>query len=229
VSHTLLAKRRRSTLQRTMSVHWRPACDSAGNRCGRSVDVQLGLRDLPNLITLARMVSVVPLAWLLLKERYDAALVLAFVAGASDGVDGWLAKKFDWVSRAGSLLDPLADKLMLGVGMVVLTLQGHLPLWLLAIVLGRDLVIIGGATFYNYMVKPLAGEPSLISKLNTVLQIALLLLLLVQLALQANFSLGLEWLIWAVAATSIVSGAHYIWLGVVRTRQHLGVEHDEHD
>lgn len=179
------------------------------------------LRDLPNLITGMRIFSVAPLAWLLVRERYEAALLLAIVAGGSDAIDGWLAKRFGWVSRLGSLLDPLADKLLLGVGMAVLTLQGHLPVWLLVLVLGRDLVIVGGATTFNFLVRPIDGEPSLISKLNTTVQIGLVLVVLLQLAMSSLPSLGSQYWIWATAITTIASGVHYVWLGLVRTRDHL--------
>lgn len=177
------------------------------------------LRDLPNAITIARIVSVVPLAWLLLNQRYPAALMLAFVAGASDGIDGWLAKRFGWVSRIGSLLDPIADKLLLGVCLTVLALQGHVPIWLLLLVLARDVLIVAGATAFNYLVSEVEGEPSLLSKLNTVVQIGLVLVVLVHLALAPHWPLGIQYWVWATAITTVASGAHYVWLWGGRARR----------
>ncbi len=181
--------------------------------------MQLGLRDLPNAITIARIVSVIPLAWLLVEQRYQAALLLAVLAGASDGLDGLLAKRYNWVTRLGSLLDPIADKLLLGVCFTVLALQGHLPIWLLALVIGRDLVIIGGATAFHFLIRDLDGDPSLISKLNTMLQIVLVLLVLLTLALLWQLPATLTVLIYATAVTTVLSGLHYVWLGTVRARQ----------
>lgn len=170
----------------------------------------LGLEDLPNTITVLRMLSVVPLVWLLLSEHFQAALWLAFVAGASDGIDGFLAKRFGWTSRLGGLLDPLADKLLLVACYGVLALQGHLPMWLLWLVVGRDVLIVAGASAFHYLVTPVHAEPSLVSKLNTFLQIVQVLMVLLFLAYGWSSPMVLETLIWAVAATTVASGGHYV-------------------
>ena len=103
------------------------------------------LRQIPNLITVARVLLVIPTAWCLVVARYEEAVALMAVAGASDAVDGWLARHFNWVSRFGTALDPLADKILVGVLFIVLTVEGALPLWVAGIAIGRDLVILGGA------------------------------------------------------------------------------------
>ena len=89
-------------------------------------------RDLPNLISVFRIVLVVPIEYLLLQQHYVSAMILFFLAGISDGLDGFLAKRFNWTSRLGSVLDPLADKLLLVCTYLVLGWLGHLPWWLAA-------------------------------------------------------------------------------------------------
>jgi cardiolipin synthase (CMP-forming) len=98
-----------------------------------------------------RIVLVVPTAWLLVGGRYVQALVLMSIAGASDAVDGWLARRLNAVSRFGAALDPVADKLLVAAMFVIFAVQAHLPLWLAVIVLGRDLVILSGAGVYRLL------------------------------------------------------------------------------
>ena len=169
-----------------------------------------GLASLPNTITILRMISVAPLAWLLWKQHYSMGLVVAFVAGASDAVDGFLAKRFGWTSRLGGLLDPLADKLMLVACFLVLTLQGLFPMWLLLLILARDVLIVAGATAYHFLIRPVQAEPSVVSKVNTFLQIALVLWVLLDLAWLRLPQVGTDVLIYLVAATTLISGIHYV-------------------
>ncbi len=144
----------------------------------------MNLRQLPNVVTGARMLLVVPLVWSLNDGDYRVALALALVAGGSDGIDGWLAKRFGWRTSLGSLLDPVADKLLLAGCFVGLWLVGASPGWLTALVLGRDVVIVVGAVAYHNFVGPLQGDPTLISKATTVAQIAAVLVLLIGLAVR---------------------------------------------
>src|SRR5262249_17222238 len=111
------------------------------------------LRQIPNVITVVRVLLVIPTTWYLIEAEYQYALVLMAVAGASDAVDGWLARRFGWVTRFGAALDPMADKILVGVLFIALTLQGRLPLWVAGIAIGRDLVIVGGAAAYRILFK----------------------------------------------------------------------------
>ncbi len=167
---------------------------------------------LPNVITIARIAAVIPLTWLLVERSYGAALLVAFIAGMSDAVDGFLAKRFGWTSDLGGILDPLADKLLLLSCFFVLGSQGWLPVWLLLLVLGRDLLIVGGGVAFHYWIRPVTGEPLLVSKLNTFLQILLILLLLLDLGWR---EIPDQWhvaMVWAVTLSTVASGLQYVVL-----------------
>jgi len=166
--------------------------------------------DIPNLITVLRILLVAPIAWALVQHQFILALALFFVAGVSDGLDGFLAKHYGWSSRLGALLDPLADKALLVACYAALTWIGLLPLWLLVLVVSRDVVIIAGAVAYNYRIQRLEAHPTLISKLNTLLQILLVLLVIVQ---QVSPSVDASWarmLIYAVTVSVVWSGLDYV-------------------
>ena len=166
---------------------------------------------LPNAITFARMALAVPLAWLILEERFGAALVVAAVAGASDGIDGWLAKRYGWRSWLGGVIDPVADKLMLLAAYATLTVEGHIALWLFALVVARDVVIVAGATLYHNLVGRLDAKPTTVSKLTTLVQILYVLALLVhltpvlELSADTRFAFAL-----AVALVTLASGLDYV-------------------
>ena len=116
---------------------------------------------IPNAITVSRMLLIAPILWLILDDRYPAALLLFIIAALSDGLDGLLAKRYGWHSRLGALLDPAADKLLLAGMFVTLTIVDQIPPWLTAAVIARDLVIVGGATAYHFIIAPVPGEPTL--------------------------------------------------------------------
>lgn len=130
-----------------------------------------GWRHLPNAISLLRIVLVVPLLAAILRGSFQAALLIALVAGVSDGVDGFLARHFHWQSRLGSILDPAADKLMLVGCMLVFGALNEAPVWLVALVVGRDLVIVLGALAWHRIIGNFEARPSWLSKTTTVAQI----------------------------------------------------------
>lgn len=167
-------------------------------------------KDIPNLISVLRILLVVPVVMALLEEQFALALLLFAVAGVSDGLDGFLAKQFQWQSRLGSILDPLADKLLLMASFTSLTILGFIPWWLLLAVIARDIIIVTGGLTYHYLIGRFELMPLWSSKINTFLQIALVLLVIIQ---QQWFP-GLEILvtagIWLVLASVINSGSEYI-------------------
>ena len=170
----------------------------------------MSLKWLPNAISLMRIALVPPTLYLIVQGEYGWAMLLFWIAGASDGIDGYLAVKFDWGSRLGALLDPIADKLLVAGMFITLAYTGHIPVWLAAIVIFRDVVIIGGATAYNFIVKPVPGEPTKISKINTVLQMLYLLFVLSRAAFEWPDEITLTVLGAAVLVTVVISGVDYV-------------------
>lgn len=168
-------------------------------------------RDIPNLITVARLLLVAPIVWSLLTGQYGLALVLFVVAGLSDALDGFLAKTFHWTSRLGGLLDPIADKLLLVSCYLALTWQALLPVWLTALVIGRDVVILAGAILYNALVERVEAAPSVISKINTLSQLLLVVAVLFNYGAQLLPTGWLALMIQGVFATTLLSGADYVW------------------
>lgn len=170
----------------------------------------MSLSWLPNAISLLRIVLVIPILSLILSGSFAWALALFFVAGFSDGIDGYLAKRFDWHTRLGGLLDPVADKLLVAGTFVTLAYTQHIPVWLAAVVILRDLIIIGGAAAYNFIVRPVQGEPTKISKLNTVLQLLFLLSVLSRAAFGWPDEIAITVLGAAILITAVISGVDYV-------------------
>ncbi len=177
-------------------------------------------RHLPNLITSLRLLLVLPLVWLLISNRYPAALYLFAIMGASDGVDGFLAKRFHWSSRLGQYMDPVADKAMLVSTYLSLGWLSVLPAWLVAIVILRDVIIIAGAVAYHFVTHQLEMRPTWLSKLNTVMQIILALV-----AIMAQFltipDAIVALMIVIVLLTTVASGLDYTLEWTRRTRAAL--------
>ena len=167
------------------------------------------LRQLPNIISSIRIALVVPIALALAHHRPLATLWLFAVAAASDGLDGFLARRFGWQSEFGGVLDPVADKVMLATVFVMLALLGNVPVWLAAAVIARDSVIVFGAVSYRLLIGPVPARPSRISKLNTACQIAFLLSVIgaQQIAWVSAGKLPLGAL---VLVTVVVSGIDYV-------------------
>jgi cardiolipin synthase (CMP-forming) len=166
--------------------------------------------NVPNLITLGRLLAVPAAVWLILDGELTVAFVLFVLAGVSDGVDGFVAKHYDQRTELGALLDPIADKALLVSVYVTLGIDSYLPAWLVILVVFRDVLIIGGFVVIRLLDQPARWRPLIISKINTGLQIALVAVLLARLGLGlADFGL-VRVLIWTVAATTILSGAAYL-------------------
>ena len=172
--------------------------------------MKLGLHHIPNAICIVRIVLIIPIVMLMFAGNYQWALGLVVIAGASDALDGWLAKRFDWRSRLGGLLDPLADKLLLVSLFVTLAWLGLVPLWLTLVVLGRDLVIVSGAVAYNFLIHDVQGEPSKISKFNTFVQLGYVVSVISAAAFGWPPELLALLLGAAVLVTSVVSGLDYV-------------------
>ena len=170
----------------------------------------MSLRWLPNAISLFRIALIVPIVVLIEEGRSAEALALFFVAGFSDGLDGFLAKRFDWHTRLGALLDPVADKLLVACAYATLAYTAQIPVWLAAIVVCRDLVIVGGATAYNFLIAPVQGEPTRISKLNTALELLFVLSVLSRSAFDWPAAIVVTVFGAGVLVTVVVSGFDYV-------------------
>ena len=173
---------------------------------------------IPNAICILRIGLIAPIVWCMATGRYGEALLLIVLAGLSDGLDGFLAKHFGWRSRLGGILDPFADKLLLVAAFLTLAWLGVTPVWLTAVVIGRDLVIVAGALAYNYLIGQLQPEPTKISKLNTGLQLLYILSVLSREAAAFPGDLVVMLIGAAVLVTSVVSGLDYCltWGGRAR-------------
>ena len=169
-------------------------------------------RDIPNIITGLRILLVVPIVWGLLHEEFALALVLYAIAGVSDGLDGVLARRYGWTSGLGSVLDPMADKLLQVSSYIVLGFMQHLPGWLVVAVIVRDVVIVSGAFAYYQLFGHYDMAPTLSSKINTALQTILIFTALFSIAVYALPSIVLTVLIYSVLVSVIVSGVAYVYV-----------------
>jgi cardiolipin synthase len=167
--------------------------------------------NIPNTLTLGRIVLVPLLVWLIIDQEMFAAFLVFLLAGFSDAADGYLAKRFNWHTELGAYLDPIADKALLVSIYVTLGLAGHLPVWLVIAVVSRDILIVGAVLLAWILSRPITVKPLLISKANTLAQIVLAGVILAELGL----GLGLEelvWvLIWVTGTLTIMSAAAYFW------------------
>ncbi len=173
--------------------------------------------NLPNLISLLRLAAVPLVVWLILGGQYGPAFWIFIAAGASDAVDGYLARRLKARTRLGTYLDPLADKMLLVCVFVTLGYAGALDLWLVILVVSRDVMIVGGQLLLFLLDQRLDIQPTWTSKFNTLVQIAFVTLVLARSGLPlegGDWDDMLEAGTYLVAATTLLSGAVYVWLGI---------------
>jgi cardiolipin synthase (CMP-forming) len=168
------------------------------------------LRHLPNFICLVRIALIWPTIDALYAGEYWAALMLVAVCAVSDGLDGWLAKRFNWTSHLGKILDPLADKLLLVALFLTSAWINLLPWWLTAVVVARDVMIGAGAVIYRFWFGPLHGRPTILSKFNTGMQLAVVLAAILAAATQLKVPEAITALAIVTLITTIISGADYL-------------------
>ncbi len=166
--------------------------------------------NLPNLITLGRLLSVPLVVYLLMQAAYLYAFALFAAAAASDALDGYLAKRRGQTTPLGALLDPLADKALLVGVYVTLGFQGILPQWLVVLVVFRDFLIVVGAALSVLLRLEARMRPLVVSKLNTAVQIALAVWILGERGLGFDVPWLESALVHVAAATTAVSGAGYL-------------------
>lgn len=159
--------------------------------------------------------------WLLLDGAYAAALAVFLVASISDALDGFLARRFNLGTPLGAVLDPLADKLLVGFGVITLAWLQVLPLWLAGVVVLRDIVIVAGAAAYLSVTGKLEMTPLQVSKLNTAVQFVLVLAFVASHAGIGPSPLWLDLLVWLTLLTTLASGAQYVrvWMEKARRKE----------
>jgi cardiolipin synthase len=172
------------------------------------------MRNLPNLISLMRLLLVPLTVWLIISEAYGWAFTTFLVAGISDGIDGYLARRFDWRTRLGAYLDPLADKALVVAVFVTLGFLKLIPAWLVITVVSRDLLIVGAVLLSRFMDQPVRVQPLMVSKVNTVAQITFLVAVLGVAASGRPLSPMVDYASIPVALLTALSGAAYLinWL-----------------
>lgn len=165
------------------------------------------LRQAPNLLSALRLVLAPVAAWLILLGSDFAALLVFGVAGLSDALDGFLAKRFALTSRFGAFLDPIADKLLMLASFVSLTVVGAVPLWLAALVIGRDIAIVIGVMVARVLDMPLHVAPLMVGKVSTVVQVFYIAFVLLVLTLNAK---------WPTAETGgeLTTALFTVWSGL---------------
>ena len=167
--------------------------------------------NIPNLICLARIVLVIPIITSLWQERFFLSLLLIVIAGLSDVLDGYLAKKNNWRTYLGAVLDPAADKILLVSLFLTLQSMDLIPLWLTLTVILRDFMIVFGLSLYRYFVGVPQPKPTSISKFNTTLQLAFIIMVIIAQGMQFPFEILSMVCGSLVFVTSILSGLDY-WI-----------------
>ena len=167
---------------------------------------------IPNFISISRLILVPFIVWFIVNQLYSFAFWLFLTASISDAVDGYLARKFSIKSKLGSILDPLADKVLLVTVMVTLGVLGDIPMWLVTLVVSRDLFMLMAYVFTRKRLQDQDVTPSLISKFNTTFQMSYVTLILTDLAFTMKLpNMFYTVLIYLVAFTTSVS-----WIGYMR-------------
>ncbi len=175
--------------------------------------------NFPNLFTLARLLLAPFIASDILHGRYGRAIILLFAAGFTDVIDGLLARRFQTSTRLGAYFDPIADKILLSVIYISLALAGAIPWWMVAVVFGRDVLILAMAGYGLLFTSLRKFPPSVWGKISTFFQIAAALVVMgARAAIPAPVTLALSLMIVA----TVVSGVHYFWrgMGLLRKTAH---------
>ncbi len=180
--------------------------------------------NLPNLITIARILLVPVTIWLIINGQFLIAFLAFIAAGVSDAVDGFIAKRFNQSTELGAYLDPLADKFLLVSIYVALAVGENLPAWLAILVVSRDVIIVGGVILAWLLNRPIVMQPLIVSKINTAGQILLAGAVLAVLGFGYQASDLIGWGSIAVGALTVWSGAVYLRNGL----KHMANGGDSH-
>lgn len=170
------------------------------------------LRNIPNVLTLTRLLLIFPFLIFLYHQDYAYAFYIFVLAGFTDGLDGWLARSFSWQSAFGTFADPVADKLLITASFIALALIGRLPWWLVSLVFLRDLTIsIGVIAWFSFIQQKPDLKPTYLSKVNTVMQLMLVTFSLFDQAFLVLAPALVSMLIFLTALTTSASFVDYVW------------------
>jgi cardiolipin synthase (CMP-forming) len=173
--------------------------------------------NLPNIISILRFFITFYFIYAVYQGRMRLALYLFLIQGISDLLDGFIARVMDWKTELGAYLDPIADKTMLISAFVVLYIVGIVPLWLTALVLGRDIVIAVGYLILYHYANNVRPRPTIFGKITTALQIATILYVLWSWSVPGSTLREYTQMLFIVTGLStVVSGTHYV-IGGLRT------------
>lgn len=182
------------------------------------------IKQIPNILTTMRLILAVPVCLLILDEHYSAVLWVAFIAGFSDAIDGYLARRLNALSYYGAVVDPLADKVLLLSTYTAFAVVGLLPCWVAVLLVLRDLLIISGTLIYRRRFGRYKMAPSVWGKSSTAAQILFALMLLLQQVYPVLPEFSLQLGLWLVILLAIVSGGHYLytWAGRIFSSEKSG-------
>lgn len=192
----------------------------------RWIDYGNGMREpvfnLPNVITLLRLAAVPAVGWLIHQRQWEPACWLFLAAALSDGLDGFLARALNQTTQLGAALDTVADKALGIVTLVMLTLEGTIPLWVTLAILARDTVIVLGALSYRGLAGHLEIHPTWLGKTHMFAEFALLALVLGALAGLIRTGGWLDVLFAGVFVVAAASGIQYVWIWGAKARREMG-------
>lgn len=181
---------------------------------------------IPNIITLFRLIAVLPCIALLWFDYFTYALIMFAVAGVSDGVDGYLARKFSWQSHWGAVMDPIADKLLLVLTAAVMTYKEMLPFALFFLMMSRDVIILAGAAWYRLRFGPFKVLPTVWGKLSTFFQVFMVIAILEHNAFGNLAELPLQILMLLCGLFTFISGVNYCWIWIKKAQYEQKLQQD---
>jgi len=184
----------------------------------------VSLSNIPNLISIFRILLAIPVVFYLLQHQYIVAFVIFLVACISDLIDGYIARRYQWVSQLGGWLDPVGDKILLNsVFLALWSMNVIIPGWLLFCIISRDIMIVGGVFYYYYRIEKITAHPTLVSKINTLMQLVLVLFVLIHKSFPDYASVAalkvIDVTMLVVVGLTLVSGAWYVVIGMQRMRR----------
>lgn len=171
--------------------------------------------NIPNMLTLLRIILVPVFVILLMQRSFSYALLVFVIAGVTDGLDGFLARILKQQTVLGAYLDPLADKALIATAFVALSILDIIPGWLTVIVISRDCIILLGVSVLSLMSVSLEIRPAYVSKATTVLQLLTVFLVLMSISIPGYINhMVIMTLFWITAFFTVVSGFNYIFKGI---------------